>query len=293
MVMSGVRSECPVVCTFESRRSDEMTSLIARHGGQAVSAPSMREIPIGDNPQAADYIRGMLQNQFSMTILMTGVGTESLFEVAQSLNLYEQLLDAMRRSLVVIRGPKPAAVLNKAGLRYDLKAPEPNTWRELLGVLDEAAVRNPALFGMKGKAVAVQEYGLPNPRFYQELETRGAQITPVPVYRWALPENLKPLQDAIQQIVSGHIDIVLFTSANQITNVLSVAAELQLLDELKSGLRDTLNVSIGPTCSEAMVDNGITVGYEASPPKMGPMVRGAIEQWRTGTNHFGGDDEPD
>ena len=40
---------------------------------------------------------------------------------------------------------------------------------------------------------------------------------------------------------------------------------------------NTLVASIGPTCSEALVDNGLPVHFEASPPKMGPLVRGAIE----------------
>ena len=30
--------------------------------------------------------------------------------------------------------------------------------------------------------------------------------------------------------------------------------------------------SIGPTCSEALVEHGIAVDLEADPPKLGPLV---------------------
>ena len=275
----------PVVCTFESRRAEEMCSLIERLGGVPLSAPSMREIPIADNPDAVRCIQRALAGQYAMTILMTGVGTEALFEVARSQNLYEQYLEALRNSVVVIRGPKPAAVLNKAGLRYDLKAPEPNTWRELLDALDEAAGSDPQRFGLQGRTVAVQEYGLPNSRFYDELQQRGAIIERVPVYRWALPLDLNPLQQAIRSIVAGTVQIVLFTSANQITNVLQVARDMSAFDELRVSLQSVLVASIGPTCTEALQEAGLYVACEASPPKMGPLVRAALESWNLRESH--------
>jgi len=40
---------------------------------------------------------------------------------------------------------------------------------------------------------------------------RGASVTPVPVYQWALPEDIGPLQRAIQAIVDGKIDVLLIT----------------------------------------------------------------------------------
>jgi uroporphyrinogen-III synthase len=37
------------VCSFESRRADEMRSLIERHGASATVVPSMREVPLESN----------------------------------------------------------------------------------------------------------------------------------------------------------------------------------------------------------------------------------------------------
>ena len=119
-----------VVCTFESRRAEEMCSLISRQGCQPLSAPSMREIPIEHNPEAIEIIQGFLAGKFDAIVLLTGVGTEALFDVARSQGLYDQLIEVLAQTPIIIRGPKPAAVLSKVGLKYVVRAPEPNTWRE-------------------------------------------------------------------------------------------------------------------------------------------------------------------
>ena len=264
----------PIVCSFESRRADDMCSLILRHGGQPLSAPSMREIPIEDNPVAIQFVHAAIAGKFPVVILLTGSGTEALFEVARSQDLYDHLIEAFRQTSLVIRGPKPAAVLSKMGLRYAVRAPEPNTWRELVAAIDESGI------AIHGQAVAVQEYGLPNARLYAELQTRGAIVTPVPVYRWALPEDTTPLETALRETAAGHVDILLFTSANQVSNVLAVAERCGCLAEIRAALESRTQVaSIGPTCSEALHENGFPVHFEASPPKMGQLVRGAVEAW--------------
>ena len=107
----------PIVCSFESRRADDMCSLIARHGGQPLSAPSMREIPIEDNPVAIQFVQDAVAGKFPVVILLTGGGTEALFEVARSQGLYYQLIEAFKRTSLIIRGPKPATVLSKVGLK--------------------------------------------------------------------------------------------------------------------------------------------------------------------------------
>ena len=269
----------PLVCSFESRRATEMKALIERHGGHALSAPSMQEIAIDENPEAIEFIRRAIADEFPVVILMTGVGTDALFDVARSQNQYEELLQAFHRAHLVVRGPKPASALAKAGLKYAIKAPEPNTWRELLQSLDLADKSADSGIKLQGCQIAVQEYGLPNQQFYEALNQRGAVITRVPVYRWALPDDLEPLQNCIHQIVRGEADLLMFTSANQVSNVLLVAEQLGLDVKFRDACSDVMLASIGPTCSEALKEQGFRVDYEASPPKMGPMVRGALQAW--------------
>jgi len=244
--------------------------VIERFGGQPRVAPSMREIPLEDNPLALQSIRKIIADEFDIVILLTGVGTEALFDVARSDSCLPELLDAFKRVQLVIRGPKPAAALKKVGLSYDLKAPEPNTWRELIAVIDNSDIQ------LSGKQVAVQEYGLPNEELSEQLMHRGASVTAVPVYRWGLPEDLAPLKLAIREIVQGEHDVALFTSAQQVVHVLQIAAEEGLEGSFRSALQSLLVASIGPTCSESLKKHKLPVHVEASPPKMASLVRQAI-----------------
>ena len=150
-----------------------------------------------------------------------------------------------------------------------MKVPEPNTWRELLQAIDPV----PA-----GLRVAVQEYGKPNLALIQGLRDRDATVTPVPVYQWELPEDTGPLRQAIREISEGRADVVLFTTSVQVPHLFTIAAELQLEDPLRKALVQMMVASVGPICSEALVDHGVHVDMEPSHPKMGVLVQEAAEQ---------------
>lgn len=266
--------ERPVLCSFESRRAVEMSSLIERQHAVPLLAPSMREIPISENPDAVIAIRKLIAGQFPFVILLTGVGTESLLEVARSEGLEQPLLKALEATTLIVRGPKPAAVLSRLGLKYAVRAPEPNTWRELVSAIDNAEIP------LAQANIAVQEYGVPNPQLYEALRLRGALVHPVSVYRWALPEDIQPLTNALHQIADGRVNVVLFTSAGQVANVLQIARQTGLEQPFRQATKQGLKVaSIGPTCTEALLDAGFPVHGEASPPKMGQLVRVAVELW--------------
>jgi uroporphyrinogen-III synthase len=157
------------------------------------------------------------------------------------------------------------AALKELGLQPAFTAPEPNTWKEVLAVLDSN-------IQLQGKRIAVQEYGVTNQELISGLEARGAEVLRVPVYRWALPENIAPLQTAIREIVEAQADVVIFTSATQVENVFQVAQQEGLGTKLAQSLTRALLVSIGPVCSAALARFGIEPDFEPAHPKMGFMI---------------------
>ncbi|MCA9063945.1 MAG: uroporphyrinogen-III synthase [Planctomycetaceae bacterium] len=271
--MSTAYCKQPVVCSFESRRAEEMGALIRRHGGEPVVAPSMKDFPLEENPVAERCLHQIIDGQIPIIVFQTGIGAEALLKLAELKGLLAESLNAFQTMTVVARGPKPVAVLHRFGIRCDVRAGEPNTWRELLSAIDTAEL------DLQGHNVAVQEYGIPNTRLSAGLEERGALVIPVPVYAWALPDDPGPLQEAIQRVIEGTVKILLFTSANQVANVLSVADSLGSRNAFLEGARHCFVASVGPTCSETLVESGFHVAFEASPPKMAVLVRGAIDSW--------------
>jgi uroporphyrinogen-III synthase len=262
------------VLALESRRAKEMAALITTYGGQPMVAPAMREIALDSDTEATRFIANLLQGGFDVVIFLTGVGTRSLAAIAESTVSREEFVAALRRVRVVARGPKPVAALKDLGVAVNVTVPEPNTWRELLAALDRA-LPPPKLRGLR---VAVQEYGAPGPELLAGLAERGAVVTRVPVYRWALPDDLEPLRGAIQSIAAGEIGVVMFTTSVQVTHLFQVAGEMNLEERLRSGLRQCVIASIGPTTSEELQRRGLQVNLEASHPKMGILVKEAAER---------------
>ncbi len=251
------------VAAFESRRADEIAKLISNCGGIPRVGPSMREVPLSDNPAAFEFAEKLLAGKIQGMIFMTGVGARTLFEVLQSRYPLEEIIRGLSRTTVVARGSKSTQVLREYGVPVSIVVPEPNTWREVLQELDE----NPRGFTLQGSTVAIQEYGVSNEAFLKELESRGATVLRVPVYRWALPEDLGPLKETVRAVVERRVRVVLFTNGVQVEHVLKVAGREQWEKALLEALSCAVVCSIGPTCSESLVAHGIQVDIEASPPK--------------------------
>lgn len=256
------------VLTLESRRAPEMAKLIASFGGNAMVAPSMREIPLESNVAALAFARKLVEGEFDAVIFLTGVGARALSRVVETIYPHEQFVDALRKIHIIARGPKPVAVLKEWEVPIALTAPEPNTWRELLRALDESDGTVP----IKGRSVAVQEYGVSNPDFLAGLVARGAQVTSVPVYEWGLPEDVGPLRAAVGAIASGEIDVILFTTAMQVNYLLQIAVEMNQEETVRRALARMLIASVGPTTSERLREYGIPPDFEPSHPKMGYLV---------------------
>jgi uroporphyrinogen-III synthase len=265
------------VLALESRRSPELAKLITTYGGEPVVAPAMREVPLESNQEALAFAAALFAGEFNVVIFLTGVGTRALLGVVETSYRRDEYIAALQRVKVVARGPKPVAALRELGITPAITAPEPNTWRELLRALDEAAASQEQL-RLRGARVAVQEYGVSNPELLTGLRERGAIVTRVPIYQWALPEDLAPLQAAVNELAAGKIDVALFTTSVQVTHLFQIAAEMNLEEPVQKSLGRVIVASIGPTTSEELQRHGIRTDLEPSHPKMGFLVKETAEQ---------------
>jgi len=245
-----------------------MAKLIAGNGGAATVAPSMREVPLASNAEALAFARRLAEGEFDMVVFLTGVGTRVLTRVVETVYPVERFVAALRKITIFARGPKPVAALKELGVPVTVAVPEPNTWRDLLRTLDEKSDSLP----IRGRQVAVQEYGVSNPELLAGLADRGALVTRVPVYEWALPEDVGPLRSAVTSIASDEFDVVLFTTAIQVNHLFQVAAEMKQEEGVRRALSHVLIASIGPSTSERLREYGLTADFEPSHPKMGYLV---------------------
>jgi uroporphyrinogen-III synthase len=261
------------VLTLESRRSPELALLVMNYGGTPILAPSLSEVPLESNDQVLAFANAVLQDRFDIVILLTGVGLRLMIKVIDPVLGADAFARALARTRIVARGPKPVAALREIGLTPWATAPSPNTWRELVATLDSRGEEAP----LRGARLAVQEYGAPNPDLVDALVARGAEVLTVPVYTWALPEDLAPLRRAVWSIIRHEVDIVILTASVQLVHLLRVGADLGLESGLRKALGHTVVASIGPMTTEELRQQGLSVDFEPSHPKMGFLVKGLAE----------------
>jgi uroporphyrinogen-III synthase len=261
------------VLALESRRAKEIGALIEKFGGRPIVAPALREVPLDSNRDALAFAEALNRGEFDAVFLLTGVGTRALAAAIEHVHPRDRFVAALGRTKVIARGPKPVAVLREWQVPIWATAPEPNTWHELLATLDARA----AEFPLRGARIAVQEYGVANPELLAGLEARGARVTRVPVYQWALPEDLGPLEQAVAAIRRGEIDVLLLTSGIQLVHLLEVATRLSAPDVRAHLASHIVIASIGPTTSDEIRRQGLSVDLEASHPKMGILVTEAAQ----------------
>lgn len=258
---------------FESRMADSTASLLQRHGATTISAPSMQEVPLEDHQDVFSFAEKLFAGDVDILICTTGVGTDMMIKTLKTRYALQKILQALSTVTVVARGPKPTKVLRKFEVPITVSVPEPNTWKEIL----EAMEQHEETSDLKGKLVAIQEYGESNEELNSSLRDRGATVLQVPIYRWSLPDDLEPLKNGIQAIINGKVQIVLFTSKTQIDHALKAATRESLDEKFKEALNETWVASIGPVCTKGLKSHGIEVDFEPSRPKLGVFINEVAE----------------
>jgi uroporphyrinogen-III synthase len=261
------------VLSLESRRGAEITTLIRNFGGEPMVAPALREVSLSTNTEALEFGDALVRGQFEAVIFLTGVGARALLAVVETRQTRDAFMAALGRTKVIVRGPKPMAVMREWQIPVWLAAPEPNTWRDVLDVMDTRAGEL-----SQGARIAVQEYGAVNQELLDGLRDRGMAVTRVPVYQWALPEDVEPLKAVARALANGDIDLAIFTTQIQLNHLFEIATTMGLAAEVQRGLSRAVIASIGPTTSEELRRRELPVDIEASHPKMGVLVTEAAER---------------
>ena len=263
------------VLSLEARRAAEAAKLIRTYGGEPLTAPAMREIPLESNQPVLEFADALERGAFDLVIFTTGVGVRSLVKTVSENMDREQFLTALRSVKIAARGPKSSSALREFNVPISVIAPEPFTWRALMSGME-------AKYGtsLNGMNIAVQEYGTSNPELLTALAEKSISITRLLVYQWALPEDVQPLREAVIALAHGHVDVVLFMNAGQVAHLFLMAERMGYTEALHEGFRSTVIGSIGPSTTEGLSMYGLTPDYEPTQSKMGFLIKEISEKAR-------------
>ncbi|WP_404959849.1 uroporphyrinogen-III synthase [Streptomyces sp. 147326] len=247
-----------------ARRADELIALLRRRGAAVLHAPALRIVPLADDSELLAATKELVGCAPDVVVATTAIGFRGWIEAADGWGIGEELLERLRATELLARGPKVKGAIRAAGL-VETWSPESESLAEVLERLLTA--------GVAGRRIALQLHGEPLPGFVEALRAGGADVVVVPVYRWMAPEDLGPLDRLLDAIVGGGVDAVSFTSAPAAASLLSRAEERGVREAVLDALRGPLvSACVGPVTALPLQAHGVaTVQPERF--RLGPLVQ--------------------
>jgi uroporphyrinogen-III synthase len=247
------------------RRAEEQAELLRRRGADVLLAPVVCTRPFDDDRRLRDATDVLLSRPPDLVVATTGIGIRSWFAATESWGIDGALRATLGSARIVARGPKAAAALLGVGVPSTDNEPS-----ERLDCLVDRLVAE----GINGQRIALQLYGEDVPWAVDRLTSAGAEVISVPVYTWTTADSLGPAHQLLDQVVTGQLDAVTFTSAAAVRTLADLADRAGIGAELRAALSSTaLAACVGPITDEAATAVGFQERCTPQRGRLGLMVR--------------------
>lgn len=247
-----------------ARRAEEFSALLERRGATVVHAPAIRIVPLVDDTELLAATRTVIAEPVDVVVATTGIGFRGWVEAAEGWGIGSELLHHLASATILTRGPKARGAVRAAGL-VEQFTPESEVSEDVLDHLVKS--------GVDGKRIAVQLHGEPLTWFLDALNSAGAIVVPVPVYRWMGPHDSSPVERLLDAALSRQVDALAFTSAPAVVSVLRIAERTGRLESVVDALRDrVLAACVGDITAGPLVKLGVPVVCPER-ARMGALVR--------------------
>ena len=254
------------------RRWEEQAGLFERRGATVQHGPSIRTLPLGSERRLRAATDAVIARRPVSLIANTGVGIRSWFSAAETWGVADELVEALRLARIYARGPKASGAVQLYGLDVEERAPT----ERLHDAVELALVTM-----RRGDVVALQLDGSGCSDETTRLRAAGLEVIELPVYAWTMPDDSSPALRLVEDVVAGKVQAVTFTAGPAIRNLLAIASERNLDDDLRAALTDGRTVvgCVGPVCAEVAADCGLDSRHLVVPRtwRLGPLVR-AVEE---------------
>jgi uroporphyrinogen-III synthase len=235
------------VAVPESRELDLFVNMLERQGAIAIRCPLVSIHDVEDAAPVQAWLERLSAGQHDSLVLYTGEGLSRLLAFARRAGIETEVVASLRQTRKIIRGPKPAKVLRSIGLSPDVTAEEPTT---------SGLIATLSALDLTDSCVGVQLYPGGEDLLTEFLKGAGAKADPVLCYRYASDEEDERVAHLIDELVTGDIDLIAFTSTAQVRRLQEVARRFGRTSELGTAMRRALIAAIGPVTAQAIEEVG-------------------------------------
>lgn len=245
-----------------TRKTEEMSTLIEKQGGKA-SVRSLQGTVFKAEEEVKRDLKAFVEEGADWVIFTTGIGFQTLLEQAESLGVQADFIKQVEQAKVASRGYKTAAALKNYQLQ-PVASDDDGTTQGLIRQLESVE--------FSGKRVVVQLHGEKAPKLRQFLESKGALITQLLPY-----QHVPPLEETVetlcQELLTGSVDAVCFTTAVQVHSLFEYASRKGYLNEIKAAFADkAVATAVGKVTAAALREEEISRIVVPEHERMGAMI---------------------
>ncbi|WP_216827714.1 uroporphyrinogen-III synthase [Alkalihalobacterium elongatum] len=258
----GNALEGKTIALAASRKTEEMVTLIEKQGGTGIVRPLQGTVFLAEE-QVEPELKQLIEDGTDWLIFTTGIGTETLLNVAKNNGLEEKFLHMVGHVKVAARGYKTMAALKKIDVQPVAKDDDGTT---------EGLSRALNGYDFKGQRVTIQLHGETAPRLTKFLEEKGAIVKHILPYRHIAPEPAT-VDTLCEEIIAEKVDAVCFTTAIQVRSLFNYAKEQGTYDQLLPFFKEkVVPVAVGKVTAEAFKEEGIYNYVVPELERMGAMI---------------------
>ena len=236
-----------VVVTRARKQAGRLAAMLRGQGAEVIEMPVIESETIeASDPRIEEPFRQLREDAYDLVCFTSPNGVSAFFELIAGAGLDARVLAG---ATVAAIGPGTARALRPRGIEADL-VPDRAVAEGLLERLESEA--------LEGKRVLIPRAETARDVLPDGLESRGAEVTIMPLYR-TVP--VQPDESVIKAAASA--DAITFTSASTVSSLLAA---------VPGGLPGPVNVSMGPITSEALREAGLEVAIEAGSGSLEGLV---------------------
>lgn len=237
--------------------------LLEQRGARVVHGPTIATSTTVEGELRAETDR-LIGDPPEWLVATTGAGMQAWMAAVDGWGWRARLLDALRDTQVVARGPKAAAAVTRAGVELTAMAS---------GDRSADVVSFLAGQGVAERRVALLVHGDGATAVVSDLARLGAEVVTLAAYRWEMPADDGPAVRLAAGVVDGAIDAVTFTSAPAIRNFFTIVGREGLGRQVLTRFAASVGfVCVGPVSADEARSNGVDHPVEPVRARLGPMV---------------------
>ncbi|WP_067968653.1 uroporphyrinogen-III synthase [Mycolicibacter icosiumassiliensis] len=279
--LSGYR-----VAVTSARRADELCTLLRRHGASVCAVPAITMIDLTDDVVLHGRTESLIETPPDVLVVTTAMGFRGWIAAAEGWGIADRLIAALTTARIVARGPKAVGAVRTVGLSEEW-SPDCESSAAMVDYLKA---------DIAGSRMAVQLHGTtgdwdPAPELLDQFRRAGAEVLPIPVYRWRPAQPGGEFDQLTAQLAQRQFDAVSFTSAAAVMATLTRAADLGISDALLRALRSDVHaMCVGPLTARPLALLNVPT-YSPQRMRLGALARHIIDELprlRTFTLHAAG-----